>query len=196
MDHLSLSFLNNFHLKPTQVDAYARMGLWRRAQRLTRQAIDIYRRSGSNLSEWNGHFVLSRIELEMGHVAAAREAASEALRLAKTGQAPVLQAFMHQMVGDLALRTGDAAAAEREIAIAVEGMRKMPGTMFEAIVLPYLAQARLALGDIRGALEASRRGASLHRSKKLVSHAGIDSGAHIWWTHYEALHASGVRNLL
>ncbi|HUL94820.1 MAG TPA: GAF domain-containing protein [Usitatibacter sp.] len=170
---------------------YARMGLWRRARRLTKRAIELYRSTGSRDGVWNSDFVLSKIEIEMGHGQAARAAADEALHFAQEGQNALLKGFMPYMVGELELHAGEAAAAALSFERSVQLMARMPGTHYETVVLPYLSQARLAAGDARGALEASRRAASLHRRKTLMSFAGIEGGDHIWWAHYEALRANG-----
>ena len=170
---------------------YARMGMWRRARRFSLQALERYGRAGNRASVWNTAFVLSKIEVEIGNLEAARAAAAQALEISKSGANPMLEGFMPYMQGELALAVGDTRGAADLFRLSAARMHKLKGTPFECVVLPYLSQALLAAGDTRGALNASTKAARMHRAVRLMSFAGIEGGDHIWWAHYDALRANG-----
>ncbi|HEY2627530.1 MAG TPA: GAF domain-containing protein, partial [Usitatibacter sp.] len=170
---------------------YARMGLWRRARRLIIEANALSARSGGGGSAMNSAFALSRVEAELGHLDAARAAVERGKALLQTDQNPLSEGFLSHAEGDLELSRGNAGEAERRFAMSVDLFRKAHATQFEIIILPFLALARLATGNARGALEASRRAARIHEERGFPSHAGIESGTHIWWAHHEALRANG-----
>jgi len=63
----------------------------------------------------------------------------------------------------------DTSAAVREHKRSVRIIRAIHDRTFEAVNLAYLAEAELAAGNVRAALTASRRAASIHREFKLAS---------------------------
>ena len=165
---------------------YATLGQYRRARRMGARAGELYRQVGANAGRTR--FVQAFIELEMGHLAAARAFASTAESAAETAQDA---AFVVYFDGWLDFKDGNLRKALPKIRRAVRMLRALKNDVFELVLLAYLADVELAAGNPRGALTATRRATRLHRAMGFATQTGLSSPANVWWAHSKALAANG-----
>ncbi len=170
--------------------AYRELGLYRRARRLLRKAGDIDRRAGARDRLGGNAWELARVEIEMGHLDAARAYLAEASAIGvETGQDRRLPFLEPMRNGRLAARAGDDAAALRHFKIAVKLLRNAGELANEMNALTGLARAHLAAGKPGAALAATRRVTKMHHARGLSPIQAVSS-ALVWWRHSQALLAN------
>ena len=165
---------------------YATLGQYRRARRMGARAAERYRQVGANAGRTR--FVQAFIELEMGHLAAARALASGQESAAETEQDA---AFVAYFDGWLDFKEGKLRTALAKIRRGVRMLRALSNDVFELVILAYLADVELAAGNPRAALTATRRATGLHRAMGFATQTGLSSPANVWWVHSRALAANG-----
>ncbi len=168
---------------------YFRLGLYHRARRLLRSAIEIYTRTragGLALSVW----MLTWTERALGHISEARAYALQAIDLWKTtgGTAATAQAAVAS--GLIAQWDGDRAAARSLLG---EGERLVQGTDHLALAMMAaigLSNVLLEDGDPADSLAAIERAIAVHRANGGGEVQGVDT---IWMLrqYVEALRANG-----
>jgi len=169
--------------------AYARLGLNRRALRLSGDAVAIYRRTGARAALANALTFQTYLFAEAGQIDEAEACHAEALAVGEKLGDPLLASFLSFNDGWLAQMKGDMRAAVKAYRRAIritEGDR-----IQEFTILAFIAEACLAGRDQRGALAASRRGTQLHRDLGYVTPSGNLPVSHIWIARSRALRASG-----
>jgi signal transduction histidine kinase/CheY-like chemotaxis protein/tetratricopeptide (TPR) repeat protein len=168
---------------------YARLGLYRKARRQVQRASAIY--TGADSAAWRSRFLQGRVELEMGNRQAALVCADEATALSAGLRGGISGVFVRWLRGLIALADGDAGTAIRDLRRALKDVRAAKEKVYEARLLADLAEAKLAAGDLEGALADSRRGARMHRDQGLAGLPGVASPSHIWWVRSRVLRAGG-----
>ncbi len=173
-------------------DTYMRLGLFRRARRLTHEALAVSRRMGNEPQMMVARSNLAEIELAVGGTAAAHEGVAQLAALLRPGASPLLRSFHAWIAGLTALASGHAEKALQLFrALQRIAGRQMVGNQIEAA--HRIGQALLALGRPTEALAATRRAAALHRRQGLGTPDGLDP-ASLWWNHTQALRANGLRS--
>ncbi len=169
---------------------YQELGLFRRAQRLAREALEDFRRSGRRSAAIAVLLNHAMAELQVGSVDAARAGAAEAAALVRSlgDRAGKHQATM--VMGLIAMHEGHAADAARHFANALRqaGRDALPQRIE---YLQLAGWAHLALGQPAEALAATRRGVRMHRAQGLTTMDGLDAVG-LWWRHSQALRANGL----
>ncbi|MDE2360973.1 MAG: hypothetical protein KGL70_16485, partial [Betaproteobacteria bacterium] len=167
--------------------AYMNLGLYRRARRTLHQAKDIYRRAGSTVDASGSEWLLAVVEVEMGHLARAREHVAAAVD-AKGGRAAARRypGFEPTLRARLAFRDNDAKAALAHYKRAVKLSESSEQDAFLCNALAELANVLLATGDRAAALKATRRAVEIHRAHDLAPIQGLQP-AMVWWEHSRAL---------
>jgi signal transduction histidine kinase/CheY-like chemotaxis protein/tetratricopeptide (TPR) repeat protein len=175
-----------------QGETYRELGLFRRAQRLLREALVVQRRtrrmSWVNLNLCN----LAEIELVAGGtsgVVAARSLLTEAAAIVRDSSDGSERSHPETVAGLLALHIGEPDAALRHFreAFRLAGPHALP---FRMEATHCMGAALLAAGRPAEALAATRRAAAMHRKQGLSSMEGLDAPA-LWWHHAQALQANG-----
>ena len=175
--------------------AYGNLGLHRRARRLNRAARDIRSRAGAraNVGDYVGGFLLGSafLEMDMGHLAAARRLLAEADAIDfDSAQNRLVRYFQVMAHGRLAVLEGDPPNALRHYKHAVKLGRADEFAAAEMNALADLAQVHLTLGNPGAALAATRRATRMHRAHDLAALQGMNPPL-IWWRHSQALQANG-----
>ncbi len=168
---------------------YFQLGLYHRARRLLRSAIEIYTRTragGLALSVW----MLTWTERALGHTSEARAYAQQAIDLWKTTGGATATAQAAVASGLVAQWDGDRAAARSLLG---EGERLVQGTDHLALAMMAaigLSNVLLEDGDPAGSLAAIERAIAVHRANGGGEVQGVDT---IWMLrqYVEALRANG-----
>ena len=168
-------------------DIYARLGLHRRARRMTLNAADISRRTGDldTLLTWSLNLALWTYEV--GSVDEARAFGAEAIALVRKLRSARFGAYPSLDAGWLALREGRPVEAARHFEQAARKAASA-GVYGRLLALVQAARAHLAAGNRSAALAATRRAVELYR-KDLASLDDLSAGA-LWWCHSQALQAN------
>ena len=169
-------------------DIYARLGLYRRARRLTLNAANISRSTGdlATLLVWTVNLALWAYEA--GSLDEARAFGAEAKALIRTLRDITFGAYPSMDAGCLALREGRPVEAARRFEQAAQKAATV-GVYGRLLALIQAARAHLAAGNPAAALAASRRAVELYR-KDLASLDDLSPGT-LWWRHSQALQANG-----
>ncbi len=138
---------------------------------------------GGSLAVLFGEFYLAWVLLDRGKLREARALAAQRAERGSVAGAEVRGAEGRWLLGEIALREGDAAAAEREIEGAL-GLLEATAVQWAA-ASATLAQARIAQGRAAEALAGARAAVDA-----LAGGHGF-RGVHVRLAHAEALHAAG-----
>jgi tetratricopeptide (TPR) repeat protein len=170
--------------------AYRSLGLHRRARRLYVKAGTIFRATGL-VDRDDIALELATVEMEMGHLEAARTYLAEAATAASAvPNNQFLHFYMPMMFGRLATLEGDSPTALKHYKRALKLLRNVEQPAFEMNALARLAQVHLAMGSPGPALAATRRATTMHRALDLAPLQVLNAPL-VWWRHSQALHASG-----
>ncbi|HEV2219461.1 MAG TPA: GAF domain-containing protein [Casimicrobiaceae bacterium] len=171
--------------------AYMNLGLYRRARRTLHQAKDIYRRAGSTVDASGSEWLLAVVEVEMGHLARAREHVAAAVD-AEGGRRAAARypGFEPMLRARLAFRDNDPKSALAHFQRAVKLSESSEQDAFLCNALAEHANVLLATGDPAAALKATRRAVEIHRAHDLAPIQGLQP-AMVWWEHSRALAANG-----
>ena len=169
---------------------YSQLGLNRHARRLL--LLVLQRASPAALHSEGGVNLLSAlagVERALGHLDSARTYIARIVDLAEARPHAVIAAKLAAAQGQLALREGEAAKALRHFEHARRLAQDGARVASEIDLLGSIGQARLALGNPRAALAATRRATALHRAHDLAALDGMEP-AETWWRHAQALRAN------
>jgi GAF domain-containing protein/CheY-like chemotaxis protein/tetratricopeptide (TPR) repeat protein len=169
--------------------AYGQLGLYRRATRLYVNARDILRRIGAHAAWRNLSASLAEAEIAMGHLDSARAYIAKLAGMTGERVSPLMSFTLASTEGRLALLGNDAASALRHFERALQSARDGGLVAPEMDALTSVGQTRLALGNPRAALTATRRAAEMHRAHDLAALDGM-SPPLTWWRHSQALQAN------
>ncbi len=169
--------------------AYRDLGLYRRARRLMLEAGAISRRIRSRSALGPSLNALAETEIAMGHAESARAYIEELAEISANLDEPLIVASLPIVKGRLALLEGNPAAALRcfEHAEQLTGGGELAA--IEINTLTGIGEALLALRKPRQALAATRRAAELHLAHDRATLDAM-SPTLLWWSHYQALHAT------
>jgi len=168
---------------------YLRLGLYRRSAEYTEQALALGREMGSIAGEAYSLINLAPCLLALGDFEAARTVVEQAAGLLDTLKEPRLPACLLGVRADLALAAGQPEAAAGFYATGAAIFGEI-GTPDRVSFLAWVGAARLAAGDIPGALAATSDAvAELEANGEAT---GEFSTAHVWWWRYQALTAAGL----
>ncbi len=158
-------------------ETYRQLGLFRRAQRLLRDALVVQRRARHDASVSANLCNLAEIELVAGGAGgadAARTMVAEAAAIVRRSSDGKERCHPEMVAGLLALHVGapDAALRHFRTAYRLAGPQALP----DRIEMTHrMGGALLAAGRPGEALAATRRAAALHRKQGLNSMEGLDS---------------------
>ena len=163
---------------------YARLGLYSRAVRLERECAPI--RLRTDIDAYRGtKLVEGLIQVEAGHLDAARDSFAEMVRAGSKGPGN------YTSQAQLALARGDAKAAVRYLQRALK-LARATGIAWSALYSQgWLGEAWLAAGAPAKALAASTSATRLHRAHGYAWPAGMQTPPQLWLTHSKALRANG-----
>ncbi len=169
-------------------DVYAKLGLYRRARRMTMEAADISRTAGDlqALLVWTSNLALWALEAES--IEEARAICAEVIVLNRKLHNARFRAHRPFAEGWLALREGHAAEAARRFEQAARTAAS-PGVDGRLLALVFAGRAHLAAGNPAAALATTRRAVELHR-KGQAALDDLNPGV-LWWRHCQALAANG-----
>ncbi|WP_298830547.1 GAF domain-containing protein [uncultured Piscinibacter sp.] len=166
---------------------YGRLGLWRQARRQFQASLDLSRGFWRPSARINMLRALAYVEARGGRLDASQAALDEAARLLDEDPDPVWVeqlAWAHARAPLWQGRPGDVA---RLAALAAS-----PGMASLATrVCTDLAESQLLLGDADAAAQAS--GEAVRRLPGHIEGNGIQTTAHVGWTHHRTLLACGRR---
>lgn len=168
--------------------AYAELGLYGHAQRLGQEVLDAAHASGVRVGAALQLSGLIRWRLDMGRPEDARRLWPELERLVDGLEAPIVWLQREMCAAALALHEQRHADAVTHLRSALAQVAHHPAE--ERDVQCRLAQACLASGLRREALQASSRAAELHRTQG-YARADFGHSQDIWWWHAQALRANG-----
>ena len=169
---------------------YHQLGLNRHARRLLLLVLQranpaaLHSEGGVNLLS-----ALAEVERALGHLDSARTYIARIAAIAEARPHAVIAAKLAASRGQLALREGEAAKALRHFEHARRLAHDGARVAAEIDLLGSIGQARLALGNPRAALAATRRATALHRAHDLAALDGM-APAETWWRHAQALRAN------
>jgi signal transduction histidine kinase/DNA-binding response OmpR family regulator/HPt (histidine-containing phosphotransfer) domain-containing protein/tetratricopeptide (TPR) repeat protein len=164
------------------------LGLYRRAKRLGKQAMQLAQRMGARRAQALEQGFVLLWEIFSGEVARARLAWPEYDALVTSLNQPPSFCDRELWASELEMAEGKLGAAVRRLQACLKTVLVAnPG--FELYVLIPLAKALLLYGDVPGALEASERGVALHKEIGFAR-ANFGQSQDIWWWHSQALLAS------
>ncbi len=169
--------------------AYGDLGLYRRARRLYQEAIALARRNGAETSIAHNVWNYAFNEAQAGCPDAARAIVAEAAFRKEALDGNEFAGRPARLAGWLAMldrKHGPAARsfelAARQAAASDEG--------FAMACLSQAAAAHLAAGAPAKALALTRRATDWHHGQDLGAVNGVEA-YEIWWSHSQALRASG-----
>ncbi len=173
--------------------AYHDIGLYRQSNRMILQAMAIGRRVHNVDQVFNGFTFLAANASLMGKVDDARDHCAELMAMLPGVADPTLRFQASMMWGWTETLAGNPRAALPYLEETLHLIERTEDTSYPIIVLTYLCENHLALGDAAAALAASRRASELQlaRERGFVGNGG--SAADVWWWHHRALLASGER---
>jgi signal transduction histidine kinase/DNA-binding response OmpR family regulator len=169
-------------------DTYMRLGLFRRARRLTREALAIAQRLGHQQTTAVAIANLAELELAMRDTAAADEHVAQLAAMLRSHSSATIRSFHASIAGLTALAGGRAEQALKHFRTLqrIAG-RDLLGNKLEAT--HRIGEALLAQGRPAEALAATRRAAALHVGQGLAALDNLDA-ASLWWNHAQALRAN------
>jgi len=165
--------------------AYARLGLWRQARRHFQAAVAQRRGFTRPVGLVPGLQPLAYIEMRCGHAEGSQAALEEAARVVAADPEPYWATRLAWTQARAPMwrgLPGDAAA--------LESLAKRPDMAdLASRVYTDLAETHLLAGRADAAVDASGHGTRL-----LEERSGIQTAAHVGWTHHRALAAVGRRH--
>jgi GAF domain-containing protein/DNA-binding response OmpR family regulator/tetratricopeptide (TPR) repeat protein len=169
--------------------SYFDLGLYPRARRSFIETIEMDRSMGTKigLTYGLGHLVL--VEIKLGEFDSARTHLEEFSELVHSLGDPLMDSFLPELLGDLALVQADPASAVQYFLSSVQ-INHQADLARENIKLSQLGQAYLANGNHSAALEATTKATDLHRLQAFAK-PEVYSSQEIWWWHAQALLANG-----
>ncbi|HUF82878.1 MAG TPA: GAF domain-containing protein, partial [Burkholderiales bacterium] len=163
---------------------YARLGLYSRAVRLERECAPIWLRTDIDAYRIT-KLVEGLIQVEAGHLDAARDSFAEMVRAGSKGPGN------YTSQAQMALARGDAKAAVRYLQRALK-LARATGIAWSALYSQgWLGEAWLAAGEPAKALAASTSATRLHRAHGYAWPSGMQTPPQLWLTHSKALRANG-----
>ncbi len=169
--------------------AYADLGLYRRACRLSEQVMGWSDAMGARMHKALQFGGTIGWTIALGDLEAVRRRWSEYSALVDSLDEPSTRTARTLHASELALARGDAAAAVRDLAALLAEARAVQAG-HELTMLVPLAKALLAAGEPVAALRVSTEAAELHR-KQGFARPVFGSSQELWWWHSRALAANG-----
>jgi signal transduction histidine kinase/putative methionine-R-sulfoxide reductase with GAF domain/FixJ family two-component response regulator len=169
--------------------AYAELGLYRRACRLSEQVMGWCDAMGARMHKALQFGGTIGWTIALGDLEAVRRRWSEYSALVDSLDEPSTRTARTLHASELALARGDAAAAVRDLAALLAEARAVQAG-HELTMLVPLAKALLAAGEPVAALRVSTEAAELHR-KQGFARPVFGSSQELWWWHSRALAANG-----
>jgi signal transduction histidine kinase/DNA-binding response OmpR family regulator len=163
------------------------LGLYRRARRLTLEALDLARRAGAQALQTVPLWNLADFAIAAGSLDDARAFVTEADRLSRTLGETRFRALPVLMQGAIAQREGRWDDAAR---LFEQGVRKADNTEIKLAALTEAGRSHLAAGRPAKALAATSAAARQHRAMRLPPLDAVKPPA-LWWRHSQALQANG-----
>jgi signal transduction histidine kinase/DNA-binding response OmpR family regulator/tetratricopeptide (TPR) repeat protein len=167
---------------------YGDLGLYRRARRETREALDLARRAGAQaqltVPLWN----LSEFAIVLGSLDEARSLAVEADALSRALRETRFRDHLLLVQGSIAQREARWAESARHFQ---QALRKAPSVEITLAALTEAGRSHLAAGQPAKALAATRAAAEQHRAMRFPPLDTAKPQA-IWWRHSQALQANGL----
>jgi GAF domain-containing protein/CheY-like chemotaxis protein len=174
--------------------AYRALGLYRRSNRMARQAIALRRRLHDYNSVSNALTIVAGNDILAGDLAAARRAGAE---IDAMGSMPgvdsdgVFTMVRAWLAGLIANAEGDGATAQRSLMHAHDEVSRHDLESFRILILADLSLAHLLAGDTAAALTASKQSIELYEERESRSMSAGLSPARVWWQRHRALTAAG-----
>ncbi|HEY6132700.1 MAG TPA: GAF domain-containing protein [Rubrivivax sp.] len=164
---------------------YGRLGLWRQARRHLHASLDLTRGFWRPAPRINMLRALAYVEARGGRHDLSQAALDEAARLLAEEPDPVWREQLAWAYARSPLWQGRAGDVARLAALAAS-----PAMAYLVKrVYTDLAQSHLLIGDTPAAVEASEQ--AVRRLPRHDESDGIQTSAHVLWTHHRALHAAG-----
>ena len=167
---------------------YADLGLYRRARRQTREALDLARRAGAQAQQTVPLWNLSEFAVVLGSLDEARSLAVEADKLSRALRETRFRALPQIVQGEIAQREERWADAARDFERAVG---KTASIELRLAALTEAGRSHLAAGQPVKALSATRAAAKQHRAMRFPPLDSAKPPA-IWWRFSQALQANGL----
>jgi GAF domain-containing protein/DNA-binding response OmpR family regulator/tetratricopeptide (TPR) repeat protein len=173
--------------------AYYELGLYRQSNRMISQAMAVGRRIHNVDQVFNGFTFLAASASLMGKIDDARNHCAELVALLPGVADPTLRFQAPMMCGWTETLAGNPQNAIAHLEETLHQIQGVQDTSYPIIVLTYLCQNYLAMGDAAAALAASLQATNLQlaRERGFVGNGG--SAADVWWWRHQALLASGDR---
>lgn len=177
-------------IKSNLANAYSALGLFHRARRLYREAIELNRHIGTRLGVAVGMGNLAATEIELRAFDSAKALLESLAELAKVLGDPAQFDFLEFGLGNLALALNAPQTAIGHLEQAVQYSLQASSVGSHINDLTHLARAQLMNGNPAVALAATAQATDLHRAQNL---AALDSMTRqdVWWRHTQALEANG-----
>jgi signal transduction histidine kinase/putative methionine-R-sulfoxide reductase with GAF domain/ActR/RegA family two-component response regulator len=169
--------------------AYADLGLYRRACRLSEQVLTLCDAMGARQHkalQFGGTIAWTTA---LGDLDAVRRRWPEYDTLVASLDEPNTRNARALLAGALALAQGDAAAAVRGLSELLAQVRATQTGHVLAVLVP-LTRSLLAAGEAAGALRVSEEAVALHRAQGFARPV-FGSRQELWWWHAQALAANG-----
>ena len=173
--------------------AYAELGLYRRACRLSEQVMGWCDAMGARMHKALQFGGTIGWTIALGDLQAVRRRWSEYSALVDSLDEPATRTARTLRASELALARGDADAAVRDLAALLAEARAVQAG-HELTMLVPLAKALLAAGEPVAALRVSTEAAALHREQGFARPV-FGSSQELWWWHSRALAANGRANV-
>ncbi len=174
--------------------AYRALGLYRRSNRMARQAIAQRLRLHDYNSAANALTIVAGNDILTGDLDAARRTAAEVDAMGtmpgidSDGVFALVKAWL---AGLIANAEGDGATAQKSLMDAHDEVSRRDQESFRILILADLSLAHLLVGDTGAALTASKQSIELYEERESRSMSAGLSPAHVWWQRHRALAAAG-----
>ncbi|HLW13097.1 MAG TPA: GAF domain-containing protein [Casimicrobiaceae bacterium] len=173
--------------------AYRALGLYRRSNRMARQAIALRQRLHDYNGASNALTIVAGNDILTGDLDAARRTAAEIDAMATMpgidsgGLFALVKAWL---AGLIANAEGDGATAQKSLMEAYDEVSRRDHESFRILILADLSVAHLLVGDTGAALNASEQAIELYEKRESRSMSAGVSPAHVWWQRHRALAAT------
>jgi signal transduction histidine kinase/DNA-binding response OmpR family regulator/tetratricopeptide (TPR) repeat protein/nitrate/nitrite-specific signal transduction histidine kinase len=169
-------------------NSYETLGLYRRAARLNKHALEVFRAVGANTGLAYTLQSFGSMEASLGNLESARQCADELERFLRGIDDVYMKAQFFNLRSDIAFFSGDLESAIAHQMTAIEMFRESEGG-WEYLNLASLAVIYLEAGDPSRALEASAAAVEIHRSQDFAVYFGVTRQL-VWHAHAKALFAN------
>jgi signal transduction histidine kinase/CheY-like chemotaxis protein len=167
---------------------YGELGLYRRARRQTREALDLARRAGARAQQLVPLWNLVEFTIDAGALDEGRALLAEAEALSHALRATRFRSLTYLTRGMIARHEGRWADAARHFEHA---LRRAPSVPDQLAALVDAGRAHLAAGQSGKALAATRTAAERHRAMRYPPLDSVKPQT-LWWRHSQALQANGL----